>query len=248
MAETFLILLAAGVMLAVAVPRPRDVTLLWLRLGGIIALVMAGLSVFLWLRRESPRTQRETLLYLDVALAILFQLAMTQIGWPRVQRWFAAAAFVSGVTLGTRLCGSTSMLAVSFSCAGVAAMTGLALMDMLLGHAYLTASKMTMRPFRRLNDALGVVMILRMILAVGGVLWLNSRRPVEMFWGVYGLYAITRWLVGLAVPILFVYMARDCIKRHSTQSATGILYVAGVLIFIGEILALHLARETGLPF
>jgi hypothetical protein len=248
MAETFLILLAAGVMLAVAVPRPRDVTLHWLRLGGIIALVMAGLSVFLWLRRESPRTQRETLLYLAVTIAILFQLAMTQIGWARVQRLFAAVASASGVTLGTRLCGSTSMLAVSFSCAGIAAMTGLALMDMLLGHAYLTASNMTMPPFRRLNDALGIMTILRMMIAVGGVLWLNSRRPVEMFWGVYGLYAITRWLVGLAVPMVFVYMARDCIKRRATQSATGILYVAGVLIFIGEILALHLVRETGLPF
>jgi hypothetical protein len=248
MAETFLILLAAGVMLAVAVPRPPDVTLHWLRLGGIIALVMAGLSVFFWLRRESPRTQRETLLYLSVALSILFQLAMTQVGWPRVQRWFAVAAFVAGVTLGTRLAGATSTSVVSFSCAGIAAMSGLALMDMLLGHAYLTASKMTMRPFRRLNDALGIVTILRTIVAVGGVLWLNSRRPVEMFWGVYGLYAITRWLVGLAVPLLFVFMARDCINRRATQSATGILYVAGVLIFIGEILAMHLARETGLPF
>jgi hypothetical protein len=43
-------------------------------------------------------------------------------------------------------------------------------------------------------------------------------------------------------------MAHDCIKRRATQSATGILYVAGVLIFIGEIIALYLLRQTGLPF
>ena len=57
-----------------------------------------------------------------------------------------------------------------------------------------------------------------------------------------------RWLVGLLVPAVFIYMADDCIRRRSTQSATGILYVTAVLIFIGEIVALYLVRATGLPF
>jgi hypothetical protein len=59
---------------------------------------------------------------------------------------------------------------------------------------------------------------------------------------------LTRWLVGLALPAVFVYMAHDCIKRRATQSATGILYVAGLLVFIGEITGLYLVAETGLPF
>ena len=53
---------------------------------------------------------------------------------------------------------------------------------------------------------------------------------------------------ALVVPAIFIYMASDCIKRRSTQSATGILYVAGVLVFIGEMIALYLVRVTGLPF
>ena len=61
-----------------------------------------------------------------------------------------------------------------------------------------------------------------------------------------GCSSSTRWLVGLLVPAVFVYMAHDCIKRRSTQSATGILYVAGVLIFIGEIVALYLVRGDGI--
>jgi hypothetical protein len=127
-------------------------------------------------------------------------------------------------------------------------MTGLALMDMLLGHAYLTASKMTIAPFRRLNLALAAATALRVVMAVGGVLLLNRWRPLEMLWDVFGLYMLTRWAVGLGVPAVFVYMAHDCIRRRSTQSATGILYVTGVLVFIGEIVALYLLRETGLPF
>ena len=50
------------------------------------------------------------------------------------------------------------------------------------------------------------------------------------------------------MPGVFTYMAHDCVRRRSTQAATGILYVTGVLVFIGEIIALYLVRETGLPF
>jgi hypothetical protein len=132
--------------------------------------------------------------------------------------------------------------------AGIASTSGIALMDMLLGHAYLTASQMTMAPFRRLNLCLGVLLVLRAVLSMGVTMLLNARHPVYMLWGVYGLYIITRWIVGLLIPGTFVWMAHDCIKRRATQSATGILYVAGVLIFIGEIIALYLLRQSGLPF
>jgi hypothetical protein len=253
MPETFFILLSAGVMLAAAVPRSTDVTLRWLRLAGILALVFAGLSMFfLWQRDPSGNLRPQWGLFLMWILPlILLQLCFAQLDYRSLQRLAAAAAAFAVVGLGVGMFAGQdlpSALALLASCAGIAAMTGLVLMDMLLGHAYLTASKMTMRPFRRLNDTLLVVIVLRILTAVGGVLWMNARRPVPMFWGVYGLYTITRWLVGLAVPLVFVYMARDCIIRRSTQSATGILYVAGVLIFVGEILALHLVRETGLPF
>ena len=134
------------------------------------------------------------------------------------------------------------------ACAGVAAMTGLALMDMLLGHAYLTASKMTISPFLRMNRWLAGSVAVRAICAIVIAMALQAWRPVSMLVGIYGLYIGTRWIVGLLVPAIFVYMAHDCIKRRSTQSATGILYVAGVLIFIGELVGLYLLKETGLPF
>jgi len=127
-------------------------------------------------------------------------------------------------------------------------MTGLILMDMLLGHAYLTASKMTMKPFARLNAAVAVVAVLRLISSTVGIYFLNALHPVRMLWGIHGLLMLTRWFVGLVVPFVFLYMAHDCIKRRATQSATGILYVCGVLIFIGEMIALPLVRDTGLPF
>lgn len=269
MPETFLILLAGGVMLAVAISDPKQVTLQWLRLGGIIALSMAGLSLFFYFRSYSQSTLSPTLLRVQVGLliatvvAVLAQLAFAQVAWRSTQRIAAASAFVFSVLAGCNLLHEMmvvqgtavdfppkmlSMALQTLSCAGVSAMCGVALMDMLLGHAYLTASKMTIHPFRRLNLTLATLLTLRGVTAIGLTLALHAWRPVEMLWVVHGLLMITRWLVGLLVPAVFIYMAHDCIKRRSTQSATGILYVAGLLIFLGEIVALQLVRSTGLPF
>jgi hypothetical protein len=142
---------------------------------------------------------------------------------------------------------SVPPLAAGIGCLGVAMMCGIVLMEMLLGHAYLTAAKMMITPFIRLNFALASVLALRLFFALCAIL-MEQRWPVELFWTREGLLVGTRWLVGLLVPCVFVYMTHDCIKRRATQSATGILYVTGVLIFIGEMIALYLTRETGLPF
>jgi hypothetical protein len=269
MPQTFFILLAGGIMLAAALSSPRQVTLTWLRLGGLIALAVLGVGVYFLLRpdAESPGSvlmQRvQAGLIIATALAILGQLAFVQVARRGMQRALAAAAFVFAVLAGTNLLHvlmeaqgtavrlppkALSIALQTLACAGVAALPGLALMDMLLGHAYLTASGMAIEPLRRLNVALGSAITLRAVCSVPLVLVLQQRQPMEMLWGMHGLLIMTRWLVGLAVPGLFIYMAHDCIKRRSTQSATGILYVAVVLILIGEIMALHLVRSTGLPF
>jgi hypothetical protein len=243
MTETFLLLFAGGVMLAAAISDPKQVTLHWLRLAGIIALCLTALSGFFRYRSgESP-------MFIPglVVVCILGQLGFVQIKQMELQRVFALAAFALSAVMGCKWDKPANYHQI-FTTAGVASMTGLALMDMLLGHAYLTASKMTIAPFRRLNVALSAAILFRIACAVGLVFYFNARHPVAGLWPVHGLFILTRWLVGLLIPAVFVYMAHDCIKRRSTQSATGILYVAGVLILIGEILGLYLARQTGLPF
>ena len=51
MPETFLILLAGGIMFAAGISDPKQVTLQWLRLCGILALAMAGLAMFFMSRQ-----------------------------------------------------------------------------------------------------------------------------------------------------------------------------------------------------
>jgi hypothetical protein len=254
MLETFLILLAGGIMLAAAIPDSNSVTLYWLRLAGILALTFAGLSAMWCFTRGAPLPEPRawaTGTLIGAIVCIMLQLAIVQVAWRRTQRVFAILATIAALTTGALFLrrDPSHLPAVELlSSAGVAAMCGVALMDMLLGHAYLTAAKMTIAPFLRLNRALLIVLSLRAVTAIVVAHFVNQARPVEKLWAIHGLLIGTRWFVGLLMPAVFVYMAHDCIKRRSTQSATGILYVAGVLILIGEIIALHLVRETGLPF
>lgn len=249
MPETFLILLCGGAMCASAIPKPRDVTLQWLRLCGIIAITMLALSAFFWSRRGG--IDREALAgYLSVGVMTLIQLVLVQIAIPSIARLTAIVAFLASLPLSVHLLGRPVNVpygAALVGCAGVAAMCGVVLMEMLLGHAYLTAAKMTIAPFRRMNLALAGILALRMFFALCAIL-MEPRWPIELFWARSGLLVGTRWLVGLLVPCVFVYMTHDCVNRRATQSATGILYVAGILVFIGEMIALYLIRETGLPF
>jgi len=57
---------------------PRAVTLNWLRLAGIIALSMAGLAVYFYLRRDTPRLAIEWVPMACAVVAILGQLAFVQ--------------------------------------------------------------------------------------------------------------------------------------------------------------------------
>lgn len=229
-------------MLAAVISDPRAVTLRWLRLTGIIALSMAGLAAFFAGRRINVALVASMLL-------ILGQLAFVQVGKREIQRALSLLSTIALLIAAVQLVPllvpmSWPILGGTFFVA--AAVSGLSLMDMLLGHAYLNAAEMTMSPFRRLNLALIAAIALRAILSIPIALLLHRQHPDDMFWNLHGLYIGTRWLVGLLVPGVFVFMAHDCIKRRATQSATGILYVAGVLFFIGEIIGLYLIGQTGL--
>src|SRR5258706_12110179 len=135
MTETFLVLLAAGVMLAAFISDPRQVTVNWLRLAGIIALAMTALSAYFYSRRDAT-VQRDWILYGVAGFAILAQLGAIHLPIAAIARPFALAAAVGGVILGTRLIlGSATPLAL-VSGGGIAGISGFGLCGMLFGRDY----------------------------------------------------------------------------------------------------------------
>jgi hypothetical protein len=62
------------------------------------------------------------------------------------------------------------------------------------------------------------------------------------------LFLAIRWVVGLAGPTLATYLAWKTVQIRSTQSATGILYIAMILVLFGEVTATALSHRSGVFF
>tara|TARA_B100000029_G_C17515507_1_gene937921 strand:+ start:100 stop:891 length:792 start_codon:yes stop_codon:yes gene_type:complete len=116
---------------------------------------------------------------------------------------------------------------------------GSAMVSMLLGHWYLTATGMPLEPLARLNTVLGLATVARLSLAATGLLviggWPTSDHQV--------LLLVLRWLAGLLGPLVIVGMVWRILKYRNTQSATGVLYVGVVLALTGELTATLLFQE-----
>ncbi len=121
----------------------------------------------------------------------------------------------------------------------------------LLGHAYLTATKMTIAPLRYFSRMLSMAVALRIAFFLLSVLiaWRMGGEGVsvwerlEQWW----LIVTLRVGVGLVAVAIFAYMVGDCVRLRSTQSATGILYFASVMAYVGELASQYLTRELVWP-
>lgn len=285
MIAAILLLLAGGIGLALAVSDPSQVTLRWLRLGGIIALTLTAVAAVIHLMARGSQAYAPLLLGLFTLAALPFaaQVIAVQQARRRTQRILAWAGFLTATILAWGIVVhplaprahetdgpaatqtaephsdtrpspylATADLAGLSTYAASAALLGGSLMTMLLGHAYLTAGdEMTQKPFARLVLFLAGALLARALLSVslGLMPWLQMEHTgggIERVWTQVMLAA--RYAVGIVVPGVFVYMTYDCVKRRSNQSATGILYVAGLLLILGEGIAMALGEATGAWF
>ena len=205
-----------------------------------------------------------------MATAIVVQLVTVQLAMLRTQRIAAAISFVMSAFLAWAYLfqyvgqvagppdpmgppgGIASVLAGSVTSAAVSAgLLGGTLMTMLLGHAYLTAGgKMTQVPFLRLARMLAALLVLRVISSIACLgPYLGSDMMLVDITSAWNMAMIaSRFMVGIAVPAVFVWMIHDCIRHRSNQSATGILYVTLVMVVVGEGTALALLGATGILF
>jgi hypothetical protein len=60
-------------------------------------------------------------------------------------------------------------------------------------------------------------------------------------------FIVLRWLAGLIGALLLTNMAWRTLAIPNTQSATGILYVAVIAVFLGELTSLLLSASTVFP-
>ena len=126
---------------------------------------------------------------------------------------------------------------------------GLVTTAMLLGHWYLNTPTMQLAPLRRLIILLAIAIAARMLLCgVDLALEWNRRIATEVpIAQVWWLFLSLRWLAGLVGTLGLAWLTWKTLEIPNTQSATGILYAAMILAFIGELTAQLLSAEAVFP-
>jgi hypothetical protein len=122
---------------------------------------------------------------------------------------------------------------------------GATVASMLLGHWYLNTPGMELGPLRRLLLLMVAGACARSLVCAGGLAWAMATvgAPTIIWWSLVGL----RWLSGLLAVLLLAWLAWRTLLIPNTQSATGILYAAVILVFMGELSSQFLSIGTPYP-
>ena len=245
MPAVFCLRLAAGMLaclllLPSAVVNPR-----FYRTHFLTALALSLAALLLV--RQSAAGPLLVLLGAGVALCFLGSLAWSLERAPggRALIVITAATLGAGLALLEALSPRSEALApVLLGGFASAALLGSALTAMLLGHSYLIAPTMSIRPLMRLLAALAAAVLLRAALD-GYALWRwTDSHSLANLGNDTLLWLPVRWVVGFVAPLALDWMAWQTARIRSTQSATGILYVVVIFCFLGELTA-QLLREAG---
>jgi hypothetical protein len=246
MLAVFCLRLACGLAGALFICPARDINPRFFRAQYRIALGLTGVAtISLW---EGAGPWFKVLLV--VAIAVLFCGALIwSLDKAPGHRFILVAVLLCLVTaLGeaNRILWPETPLGLALASEyASAALLGTATTAMLMGHSYLNAPTMSIRPLENLLTAFFATLSVRAILAGIGLVWWTRGHTLVNLKDEAVLWLIPRWLLGFGMPIVLGTMARQAAGIRSTQSTTGILYVVVVLTFLGEVLSLVLLQHSG---
>jgi hypothetical protein len=210
----FLTVLGLTTAAAVFLHDARD-SWLWLAIGGTV--VSAFLGSLAWSLEGAPAGRVLGVFTMFAAIAALY-LASHDSAPGQKLGWLMAGELASAALLGT-------------------AMTA-----MLMGHSYLIAPSMSLKPLLRLLIALFVALLLRAVLSGIG-LWFWAGEHSLAASDEVAMFLPVRWGIGFVGPFILGIMAWQTARIRSTQSATGILYVVVILTLLGELIGQVLLRN-----
>ncbi len=227
--------LAALAMLSL--PAPQRAWIAWLAAG----LGYAGAAAWLYEKRAIGRT-------LLVLVAIAALVGDWQVG--RNVRApsgapIASAHWQTSLASGTPIVPSAVPVADLLHAADgptAGLLLGSVLGAMFLGHWYLNSPTMELAPLRRLLALIAVAVAARIVICGAGL-----ALEIHDYSAPPAAFVALRWLAGLIGVGTMAWMAWQTLKIPNTQSATGILYVAVIGVFIGELTSQLLSAHAAFP-
>jgi hypothetical protein len=168
---------------------------------------------------------------------------------------FAAALLGMGVVVASGLSyaehmtghGMAVLIPVSFVLSSL--VLGAALLGMLLGHRYLTNPHLPMSHLNVLARVFLIAVVLQGGLTVGLLLLGGDRDVVasalrlETF---LGLFFWIRLVIGILAPLVLAVMILNTIRYRANMSATGLLYIAVIMVMAGEAFSRYLLLADGI--
>ena len=251
----FIFRITFGVALAMAITPSRLVTSgfyrvhLWVLMG---ANVFASLILF---TSEQPVPASVMPLLSIVVPGLAVASYFGSVAWlyerPQVGQVFLVIITVSGLLAAgcsqswDPESGSLSTILMTADLVTAGLLLGSVLTAMLLGHWYLNTPSMQLAPLKRLLLLVFAALALRM-LTNGSSLFLELGQAES--WGVRTWSIISfRWLAGLVGTLALTVLTWQTLKVPNTQSATGILYAAVILTFLGELVSQLLGVDMHYP-
>jgi hypothetical protein len=157
-----------------------------------------------------------------------------------------AAADLWGAWASGHWPGQAGLPAMTFACLDPATsglVLGFTMAAMFLGHWYLNSPTMAIDPLLRLVALMAAATVLRAIVEGGGLALgvADAGWPDAQAW----MFIALRWLSGIVGALLLAAMTWRTLLIPNTQSATGLLYVAVIVTFLGELVALLLGSPSG---
>ena len=237
--------LAAGSLLAAGIIHGvHRVPAGYLRL--VARAAAAAMAVGLIAGRSRPEAPFWALL---LAGAILLAFAVPRLGGrPRALAGAMAGTGFLGALIPPLAAPELPGMALASSLSGAALLGGVAA-TMLLGHWYLVDTALSIRPLSVGSSLVTGATALRIGVATfalfyGGIAELRIGAVSDLIYSTPALFFGFRVLTGLLFPAFLALMIRNTVRIRSTQSATGLLYVALILVLFGELTAAFLEVVT----
>ncbi len=243
MLADFAIRLAGGLAAMLVVAPWREVPIGFFRTH---CQVILGLAVLATLAATRPPFEPVvfglalTISLLAFVATLAWGLGLPRLGVPAALAIVATATIVLSLTADG---GSWARWAVNAASRITSAvLLGSTLTAMLLGHYYLTAPAMSIEPLKRFVRLMGASLVVRTGLACVALFLVPSSSAGGAAMG--PLFIAMRWGMGIAGFGVATWLAWRTVQIRSTQSATGILYIAMTLLLFGELSSLILARDS----
>jgi hypothetical protein len=242
----FLLRLAFGLTVGMAITSPRKVSSGFFRNHLYVALGLATLASLASTEASAPAAW-----WAGCAAVLSFVGAACWLYEARraggVVLWLVAAsayaAALASDSAETLIGGLSIWRAVALAASGL--VLGLTLAAMLLGHWYLNSPGMELAPLRRLVAAAAMAVGIQMVVSgVGLAAGLPAGAAASTDWL---SLVLLRWSFGLCGMLALLWMAWRTLDIPNTQSATGILYVAVIAAFVGELAAVLLSADSRFP-